>query len=114
MKMNDRLNGFLWGTAIGAIAAIIAGLSMGWVVSGQKAEVMAKSRAESAVIAAMTPICVDRFKRADGYAEKLATLKKIGAPWERRNFVEKGDWAKIGAESSFAVADACAEALNKL
>ena len=34
MRMNDRLNGFLWGTAMGAGAAVIVGLSMGGSVTG--------------------------------------------------------------------------------
>ena len=114
MKMNDRLNGFVWGACVGALVAIITGLSMGWVVSGSRAEVMAKKGAEAALITAMTPICVDRFQRADGSVDRLATLKKIDASWERRNFVQKGDWAKIGQNSSFELADACADALNKL
>jgi hypothetical protein len=42
--MNDRLNGFLWGTAMGAGAAVIVGLSMGWIVSNAKANVMANER----------------------------------------------------------------------
>ena len=114
MKMNDRLNGFVWGAAVGAAAATIIGLSMGWVVTGSKAHVLAQKRAETALVAAMTPVCVDRFQRAEGYATKLAELKKISASWDRRNFVEKGDWAKVGKESNFEVADACAEVLNKL
>lgn len=114
MKMNDRLNGFVWGAAVGALAAIIVALSMGWVVTGSKANALAQKRAETALVAAMTPVCVDRFQRGDGYAAKLAALKKIGLSWERRDFVEKGDWAKIGKDSNFEVADACAEALNKL
>ena len=114
MKMNDRLNGFVWGGAVGAIAAIIIGLSMGWIVTGSKANVLAQKRAETVLVAAMTPVCIDRFQRADGSAAKLVALKKIGLSWERRDFVEKGEWAKIGKDSNFEVADACAEALNKL
>jgi hypothetical protein len=114
MKMNDRLNGFIWGIASGAVAAVVVGLSMGWIVSGSKADVMAKERAQAALVAAMTPVCVDRFQRADGYDSKLVALKKIGASWERRDFVAKGDWANVGKEANFALADACAESLNNL
>jgi hypothetical protein len=114
MKMNDRLNGFVWGVALGGIAAIITGLSMGWVVTATKVNIIANERAQTALIAAMTPICVDKFQRAEGSADKLATLKKINASWERRDFVAKGAWANVGKDANFAVADACAESLNKL
>jgi hypothetical protein len=114
MKTNDRLNGFLWGIASGAVATIVIGLSMGWIVSGSKADVMANERAQSALVAAMTPVCVDRFQRAEGYAGKLAALKEISASWERRDFVAKGSWANVGKDTNFALADACADSLNKL
>ena len=114
MRMNDRLNGFIWGIAVGAGAAVIAELSMGWIVSSSKASVMANERAQTALVAAMAPICVDRFQNADGYALKLAALKEIQAPWQRRDYVAKGNWANVGKESNYAVADACAEALSKL
>ncbi len=112
--MNDRLNGFTWGVAVGAGAAVVAGLSMGWIVSSSKANVMANERAQVAVVAVMAPICIDRFQSADGYTAKLAALKEIQAPWQRRDYVAKGNWADVGKESNYAVADACAEALNKL
>jgi hypothetical protein len=112
MKMNDGLNGFLWGTAMGAGAAVIVGLSMGWVVSSAKANVMANERAQTVLVAAMTPICVNKFRDAEGYAANLAALKGIKASWERRDYVAKGNWAKVGQDSNFAVADACAEALT--
>lgn len=114
MKMNDRLNGFFWGIAVGAGAAAVFGLSMGWIVSSSKANVMANERAQTVLVAAMAPICVDRFQGTEGYATKLAALKEIKASWQRRDFVAKGNWANVGKDSNYAVADACAETLNNL
>ncbi len=114
MKMSDRFNGFIWGNATGAAAARIIGLSMGWIVSSSKANVMASERAQTAVVSALAPLCVEKFQRGDGYAAKLAALKAINMPWERRDFVAKGDWANVGKQTNYAVADACAESLNKL
>jgi hypothetical protein len=114
MKMSDRLNGFAWGIASGAVATVIIGLSMGWIVSSSKANVMADERAQAALVAAMTPICVENFRQAEGSASKLAALKGINMSWERRDFVAKGEWANFGDKTNFAVADACAETLNKL
>lgn len=112
--MNDRLNGFLWGTAMGAGAAVIVGLSMGWIVSSSKANVMANERAQNVLVAAMAPICVKRFQRAEEYAANLAALNDIEASWARRDYVAKGTWANVGKDSNSAVAGACAEALNDL
>jgi hypothetical protein len=114
MRMNDRLNGFLWGTAMGAGAAVIVGLSMGWIVSNAKANVMANERAQTVLVAAMAPICVNRFRDTDGYTANLAALKGIKASWEQRDYVVKGNWANVGLNANYAVADACAEALSKL
>ena len=114
MRMNDRLNGFVWGIAVGAVAAVIAGLSMGWIVSSSKANVMANERAQTVLVAAMAPICVDRFQSTAGYESKLAALKEIKAAWQRRDYVAKGNWANVGKDSNTAVADACAETLNSL
>lgn len=113
MQMNDRLNGFLWGIPLGAGAAVIVGLSMGWIVSSAKANVLANERAQTVLVAAMAPICVTRFRDAKGFAENLAALKGIMASWERRDYVVKGNWANVGQAANYAVADACAEALNK-
>jgi hypothetical protein len=113
MRMNDRLNGFLWGTAMGAGAAVIVGLSMGWIVSNAKANVMANERAQTVLVAAMAPICVNKFRDTEGYTANLAALKGIKASWEQRDYVVKGNWANVGQVANYAVADACAEALNK-
>jgi len=114
MKMNDRLNGFLWGTAVGAGAGAIVGLSMGWIVTSSKANVIANERAQTVLVAAMAPICVGRFQNTEGYATRLAALKEIKVSWERREYVAKGTWANVGKDLNYAVADACAEALNSL
>jgi hypothetical protein len=75
---------------------------------------MANKRAQAEVTAAMVPVCVERFQRAADYAVKLASLKNINASWKRRDFVVEGDWADVGKDTNYPVADACAEALNKL
>jgi len=114
MRMNDRLNGFLWGIPMGAGAAVIVGLSMGWIVSSAKASLMANERAQTVLVSAMAPICVTRFRDTEGYTGNLAALKGIAASWERRDYVVKGKWANVGLDANYAVADACAEVLNRL
>jgi hypothetical protein len=45
---------------------------------------------------------------------KLVELKNISASWMRRDYIVNGGWATFGQERPFELADACAEALNKL
>jgi hypothetical protein len=57
---------------------------------------------------------IGMFQNTEGYATRLAALKEIKLSWERREYVAKGTWANVGKELNYAVADACAEALNSL
>src|SRR5258706_9687141 len=54
----------VWGVIGGAIAATIVGFSWGGWVTGCKAENEATTRANAAVVAALAPVCVERFRRA--------------------------------------------------
>ena len=114
MKMNDRMNGFLWGLAVAAIVVPI-GLSkgFGWYTSNQ-GQTHARQEANAAVVKALLPICVANFQRASDSPAKLEELKKISSSWARETFVRENKWAVIGTEQNSGVIDACAEALFNL
>jgi hypothetical protein len=100
------------GAVIGAVVVMILGFSwLGWTL-GSTAERIAEQRAESAVIAALTPMCVAKFNQQPNATAKLAEFQKINS-WEQAAFVEKGGWATMPGSSgpNSAVARACAEAL---
>ena len=101
----------LWGAAAGAIALAIVGFNWGGWVTGGSAETLAKSRAATAVVAALTPICVDKFRQAADASANLAEMKKAAYVWDQSKFVEKGGWATMpgSTEPNSAVARACAE-----
>ena len=104
----------LWGAVAGAAALAIVGFTWGgWVTSGQ-AEAMTLKRSEAAVVAALTPICIERFQSNANASANLVALKNISQPWSRRDYVVSGGWATFGQSRPFELADACAEALNKL
>jgi hypothetical protein len=86
----------------------------GWTLGSTAKEIAGKS-ASSAVIAALAPICVDKFQRATGAEASLAELKKVSS-WEQATFVEKGGWATLpGSDTAnSSVARACAELLGSL
>ena len=104
----------LWGAAAGAIALAIVGFNWGgWVTAGT-AETLAKSRAATAVVAALTPICVEKFRQAADASANLAEMKKAAYVWDQSRFVEKGGWATMpgSTEPNSAVARTCAESLG--
>jgi hypothetical protein len=114
MKIHPGCKPAMWGAVAGAIAIIILGFNwFGWTL-GSTAEKMAALRAETAVVAALTPVCVEKFEHQTNATEKLAELKKISSSWDRRSLIEKGGWAITpgSGTSNSAVAAACAEKLG--
>jgi len=78
------------------------------------AETLATNRAATAVVAALTPICIDRFRQAADASANLVEMKKATYAWDQSKFVEKGGWATMPGSSkpNSAVAKACAESLG--
>jgi hypothetical protein len=104
----------LWGAAGGAVALAIVGFTWGGWVTGGNAEKLAKSQVETAVVAALSPVCVEKFRQEAGASANLAEMKKISYAWEQTRFIEKGGWATApgATEPHSAVAKACAETLG--
>ena len=114
MKMNDRMNGFLWGVAVAAVVMPIAiSKGFGWYTGGQT-HTFARQEANLAVVKALLPICLANFQKSPDSPAKLVELKKISSPWARETFVRENKWATVGAEQNSGLVDACAEALYKL
>lgn len=116
MKLPANTEPFLWGAGAGAVGLAILGFAWGGWVTGGKAEAAATERTNSAVAAALAPICVERFNRPNEMAANMAGLKKEDT-WRQGDFVEKGGWAKISDTDSpervSMVAKACAALLTK-
>ncbi|WP_050996350.1 hypothetical protein, partial [Bradyrhizobium yuanmingense] len=85
----------LWGALAGAIALAIVGFSWGGWVTGGTAETLAKNGAATAVVAALTPICVEKFRQAADASANLVEMKKATYSWDQSKFVEKGGWATM-------------------
>ncbi|MGH7006568.1 MAG: hypothetical protein ACREIP_21690 [Alphaproteobacteria bacterium] len=114
MKIPAETKPALWGAAGGAIAVAIIGFAWGGWVTGSTAEKIAKQRTETAVVAALTPVCVAKFQSGTDSQVHFAALKKISA-WEQGSYVEKGGWANMpgSATANSDLARACAEAIAK-
>jgi hypothetical protein len=105
----------LWGAAAGAIALAIVGFNWGGWVTGGTSETLVKSSAVTAVVAALTPICVEKFRQATDASANLAEMKKATYVSDQSKFIEKGGWATMpgSTEPNSAVARACAETLGR-
>ena len=114
MKIPIETKPALWGAVGGAVAAAILGFTWGGWVTGGRAEADATQRANAAVVAALAPVCVERFRRAADVPANLAALKKVDA-WSQGDFIEKGGWATSAGDKApdqvTAVAKACASLL---
>ena len=103
----------LQGMVAGAVAAMVIGFSWGGWMTGGTANRLAAERADTAVVAALTPICVEKFLQNSNAKANLAALQRISSTWEQGDYLQKGGWAtRPGATSSdYQLARACAEKL---
>ena len=116
MKIPSETKPAMWGAAGGAVALAIVGFTWGGWMTGSKAEAAASVRVDSAVVDALAPVCVAKFRRDAAVEANLAELKKVNS-WAQGDFIEKGGWAavadsKVTAQLS-SVARACADILTK-
>jgi hypothetical protein len=92
---------------------MVIGFSWGGWMTGGTATKLAAEEADTAVVAALTPICVEKFLQNSDAKANLAVLQKISSSWEQGDYLEKGGWAtQPGANApDYHLARACAEKL---
>jgi len=105
----------IWGAIIGSIVTMIVGFSWGGWTPSSTARQQAMIQSDTAVTAALVPICLAGKKADVAYAKKLAQLTAITSSYEQTEFVMKTGWATFPgqADPNRAVAEACASALLK-
>jgi hypothetical protein len=103
----ESLKRLLQGAVAGAVATMVVGFYWGGWSLGSTADKMAKERSELAVVAALAPECVDKFRAMPDAEAKQAALSKV-APWKRRDEFPK-ELVTLPGESypSSALVDAC-------
>ena len=103
----------LQGAFVGFAATAIIGFSWGGWTLGKTAKDMAEKSATTAVVAALAPICIDRFHQDMNAKTNLTELTKISS-WQQGSFVQNGGWATpTGNETGNSViAQACANLLT--
>jgi hypothetical protein len=107
----ESLTRLLQGAAIGAIATIFVGFYWGGWSLGSTADKMAKERSDLAVVAALAPVCADKFRALPDAEAKKVALSKADS-WKRRDEFPK-EFVTLPGESypSSALVDACSTLL---
>ena len=109
----ESLKRLLQGAAVGAVTTIVIGFNWGGWTLGSTAREMAQKSSSSAVVAALAPICVDKFQHAADAPANTVELKKVKS-WQQDTFIEKCGWATFPGMISpeREVAQACANLLT--
>jgi hypothetical protein len=111
MNMPANTKPWIQGGAVGAIALAIIGFGWGgWVTGGTSARNSAAASHE-AVVAALAPICVERFRTQGDAVVRTALVK--ASSWERGSLIEKSGFATMPGSTTADsdVARACADIL---
>ena len=97
----------LQGAAVGAIATIFIGFTWGGWSLGSTADKMATEQSKLAVVAALAPVCADKFRALPDAEAKKVALSKADS-WKRQDEFPK-EFVTLPGESypSSALVDAC-------
>ncbi len=97
----------LQGAAAGAVATMFVGFYWGGWSIASTADKMARERSELAVVAALAPVCADKFRALPDSEAKKVALSKVET-WKRRDEFPK-ELITLPGESypSSALVDAC-------
>ena len=77
MLEGESLKRLLQGAAAGAVATIFVGFYWGGWSLSSTADKTAKERSEHAVVAALAPVCADKFRSLPDAAAKQVALSKV-------------------------------------
>jgi hypothetical protein len=103
----ESLKRLLQGAAVGAVATIVVGFYWGGWSLGSTADKMAREQSKLAVVAALAPVCADKFRAQPDATAKTIALSKA-YPWKRAEEFPKEFVTLPGeADPSSALADAC-------
>lgn len=114
MKIPQWLNPGLKGAAVGAVALAAVGFSFGGWVTGKTAEDRVATARQETMVAALAPICAQKFQLAAKADNGLIVELKAVESWQRDGYLKKAGWATFpgGAEPNDTVAEACATLLS--
>jgi hypothetical protein len=104
----DSLKRLLQGAAVGTIATIFIGFYWGGWSLGSTADKMATEQSNLAVVAALAPVCADKFRAQPDAAAKTIALSKEVYSWNRaKDFPKELITLPGETDPNSALADAC-------
>jgi hypothetical protein len=105
----------LQGAFVGFLATTIIGFSWGGWMLESTARQVAENHANTTLVAALAPMCADKFRQAADASLNMAELAKVSS-WMQDSYIEKGGWATFPGMVSpeHGVAKACADLLTAL
>ena len=111
----DSPKRLLQGLAVGAVATLVIGFNWGGWQLGGTADKRVEAASEAAMVAALAPICADKFERAANADNSLVVDLGAIRAWDRDSHLIKTGWATFpgGAKPDDEVADACAKLISK-
>jgi hypothetical protein len=103
----DSLKRLLQGATAGAVATMVVGFTWGGWSLGSTADKMAKERSDLAVVAALAPVCADKFRALPDAEAKTVALSKAES-WKRGEEFPK-EFVTLPGETyrSSALVNAC-------
>ncbi len=103
----ESLKRLLQGAAVGAVATIFVGFNWGGWFLGSTAHEMAQEQSKLAVVAALAPVCADKFRAQPDAAAKTIALSKVES-WKRAEEFPK-EFVTLPGETypNSALVDAC-------
>jgi hypothetical protein len=113
MLQGEQRTRLIQGAVVGSLLTMVVGFGFsGWQMQ-TNVERRTEAAVTTAVVAALTPICVDKFRQAADAKTTLVALNAVDS-WKRDGFVEEGGWATFpGSKAPNSdVADACARILS--
>ena len=110
----DSPKRLLQGLAVGVFGTMIIGFNLDGWHRGSTVEEMVKTARETAKVAALAPICAEKFKQAAKADNSLVVALKAVDSWKRDDHLKKAGWATFpgGAEPDDKVAEQCASLLS--
>jgi hypothetical protein len=107
----ESLTRLMQGATAGAVATMFVGFYWGGWSLGSTADKMIKERSELAVIAALAPVCADKFRALPDAEAKQIALSKVDS-WKRLDEFPK-ELVTLPGESypSSGLVDACSTLL---
>ena len=110
----DSPKRMLQGLVVGAIATLVIGFNWGGWQLGGTVDKRVEAASQTAMVAALAPICAEKFEQAADTDEGLVVeLDEIDS-WLRKRHLIKAGWATFpgGAEPNDIVAQTCATLLS--